>query len=181
MFKSILPSKRLPDSDFFMVTPTSPTEGSKENFPALAPATNTTKTRVEKPRKSKTKDATIEPVAMEQAFDKLLVSPVYTCHRPGDNNTVAGRPSNSRYLTTSISYNGNFCESSDAQVVRYAVKGFRWPDDSPYNSSQSAKGAQLTLYQFSQLSQAYPSCFSGRYRCDVLSETPRHAYPRKVS
>lgn len=172
MFKSILPSKRLPDSDFFMVTPTSPTEGSKENFPALATATNTTKTRVEKPKKSKTKDATIEPVAMEQAFDKLLVSSVHTCHHPSSNNTSAGRSSNSGYLTTSISYDGIICESSDAQVVCYAVEGFCWPNDPPYNSSQFAEGAQLTLYQFSQLSQAYPSCFSGRYRCDVLAETP---------
>ena len=118
---------------------------------------------------------------MEQAFDKLLVSPVHTCHRPTSNNVSAGRSSNSGYTTTSISYNGNFCEGSDAQVVRYAVKGFRWTDDPPYNSSQSAEGAQLALYQFSQLPQAYASCFFGRHGRDVFAETPRYAYPRKVS
>ncbi|KAI0687738.1 armadillo-type protein [Cytidiella melzeri] len=73
MFKSILPSKKLPDPDFFMVTsPTSPTEGAKENYPALSTAANTTKTRSEKPKKPKGKGSPVEPVAMEQAFDKLL-------------------------------------------------------------------------------------------------------------
>jgi hypothetical protein len=81
MFKSILPSKKVPDADFFMVTsPTLPSEGAKENYPALATTTNTTKIRAEKPKKSKTKDLPMEPVAMEQAFDKLLVSLHYTCH-----------------------------------------------------------------------------------------------------
>lgn len=75
MFKSILPSRKIPDAEFFMVTsPTSPTEGSKENYPALNTTTNTTKSRAEKPKKSKSKDSPVEPVAMEQAFDKLLVS-----------------------------------------------------------------------------------------------------------
>lgn len=80
MFKSILPSKRLPDADFFMVT--SPTEGSKENFPALATVTTNTplaKNRgVDKVKRGKTKETSLEPVAMEQAFDKLLVSSVHT-------------------------------------------------------------------------------------------------------
>ncbi|KAI0342708.1 hypothetical protein BDW22DRAFT_1357179 [Trametopsis cervina] len=73
MFKSILPSRKIPDAEFFMVTsPTSPTEGSKENYPALNTTTNTTKSRAEKPKKSKSKESPVEPVAMEQAFDKLL-------------------------------------------------------------------------------------------------------------
>lgn len=69
MFKSILPSRKLPDGDFLMVT--SPLDGSKENYPALTTTTNmTTKLKV---KKSKSRDSPVEPVATEQAFDQLLV------------------------------------------------------------------------------------------------------------
>lgn len=71
MFKSILPSKKVPDAEFHMITP--PVDSSKENYPAFAPA-NTGKTRLDKPKKSKSKDTTpVEPAAMEEAFDRLLV------------------------------------------------------------------------------------------------------------
>lgn len=72
MFKSILPSKKVPDAEFFMVTPQ--VDSSKENYPAWGSAPNTAKTRADKPKKSKSKDTSFEPVAMEEAFDKLLVS-----------------------------------------------------------------------------------------------------------
>ncbi|GJE96199.1 hypothetical protein PsYK624_123930 [Phanerochaete sordida] len=67
MFKSILPSRKLPDSDFLIVTPQA--DSHKENYPA--PAVNTTKT---KSKKSKDKDAPapMDVVQTEQAFDQLL-------------------------------------------------------------------------------------------------------------
>lgn len=72
MFKSILPSKKIPDSEFFMVTPQA--VSSKENYPAWTSNGNVSKPRIEKSRKSKGKDTPVESVAMEEAFDKLLVS-----------------------------------------------------------------------------------------------------------
>lgn len=72
MFKSILPSKKNTDPDFFMVTPQ--VDSSKENYPAWGNNANTVKPRTEKPKKSKSKDTPVEPAAMEEAFDKLLVS-----------------------------------------------------------------------------------------------------------
>lgn len=72
MFKSILPSRKLPDGDFLMVT--SPLDGAKENYPALTATTNmTTKFKPDKVKKSKSRDSPVQPVATEQAFDQLLV------------------------------------------------------------------------------------------------------------
>ena len=69
MFKSILPSRKMSDSDFLMIT--SPVDSHKENYPAMPPtATATTKT---KSKKSKGKESPMEAMAMDQAFDQLLV------------------------------------------------------------------------------------------------------------
>ena len=57
------------DGDFFMVT--SPADSHKENYPVVAPAvTISTKTKA---KKSKGKDSPVEAMAMDQAFDQLLV------------------------------------------------------------------------------------------------------------
>lgn len=71
MFKSILPSRKMSETDFFMVTP--PVDSHKENYPALATTTNTTKSKPEKQKKSKSKDSPVETFETEQAFDQLLV------------------------------------------------------------------------------------------------------------
>ena len=70
MFKSILPSRKMPDAEFLIVTPQ--TDSHKENYPALSSATNTTKTKT---KKSKDKDTpmVIDTEQTEQAFDELLV------------------------------------------------------------------------------------------------------------
>ena len=70
MFKSILPSRKMPDADFLIVTPQ--TDSHKENYPALSSAPATTKT---KSKKSKDKDTpmVIDAEQTEQAFDELLV------------------------------------------------------------------------------------------------------------
>lgn len=78
MFKSILSSKRIPSSDFDMLTTLGESAvNGKENHPALAVTTNvpTTKTRNDKThKKSKTKEQPgLEPGDMEMAFDRLLV------------------------------------------------------------------------------------------------------------
>ncbi|KAG0706746.1 armadillo-type protein [Suillus ampliporus] len=73
MFKGILPSsKRIPSSDFTMVTSLGDTPSGKENVPDNNIGTPT----LAKPEKSKTmrvsQDLVVEPVVMNQAFDKLL-------------------------------------------------------------------------------------------------------------
>ena len=67
MFKSILPSRKVPDSDFFMVT--QPIE-SKENYPV---GTSVSKAKTEKRKKSKDQESTPDAMQTEQAFDQLLV------------------------------------------------------------------------------------------------------------
>lgn len=70
MFKSILPSRKLPDTDFTMVTP-DPALNGKENYPAIG--TNVSRLRGEKSKKSKGKEVN-QSIPTEQAFAKLLVS-----------------------------------------------------------------------------------------------------------
>lgn len=97
MFKSILPVKRIPSSDFTMVTPLTDSQtmpNGKENHPGSAmvastalptqskgvrqtlvapkglPQPNEKKKRVEG---KKAKEQSIEPIGTNQAFDKLLV------------------------------------------------------------------------------------------------------------
>ena len=71
MLKSILPSRKVPDADFTMVTsPPEPANG-KENYPTIP--TNLARLRGDKSKKSKGKEV-IQDVQTEQAFDKLLVS-----------------------------------------------------------------------------------------------------------
>ncbi|KAI0076019.1 hypothetical protein K474DRAFT_1313687 [Panus rudis PR-1116 ss-1] len=74
MFKSILPSRRLPATEFTMVTTLGDSAvNGKENYPALATTTNITKPRAEKHKKSKsTKDVKDNAPDMEQAFTQLL-------------------------------------------------------------------------------------------------------------
>ena len=72
MFKSILPSRKLPDADFTMLTsPPEPLTHGKENYPAMV--NNIARLRGEKVKKSKGKEVS-QDVPTEQAFDKLLVS-----------------------------------------------------------------------------------------------------------
>lgn len=78
MFKSILPSRRIPSSDFTMLTTLDDSAlNGKENYPALAISTNvpTAKSRNDKTqKKSKSKEQpVVEGVDMEQEFDRLLV------------------------------------------------------------------------------------------------------------
>lgn len=78
MFKSILSSKRIPSSEFDMLTTLGESAvNGKENHPALTVTTNvpTTKTRNDKTqKKSKAKEQPgLEPGDMEMAFDRLLV------------------------------------------------------------------------------------------------------------
>ena len=69
MFKSILPSRKMSDGDFFMIT--SPVDSHKENYPAMPPPASTTaKTKT---KKSKGKESPVEAMETEQAFDQLLV------------------------------------------------------------------------------------------------------------
>ena len=79
MFKSILPSRRIPSSDFHMLTsPIDPAESDtngKENYftsPYDPNTTNNAKPKTEKRKKMKGK-AQPEPET-PQDFDKLLVS-----------------------------------------------------------------------------------------------------------
>ena len=87
MFKSILSSRRIPSSDFDMLTSLGdPALNGKENYPALAITTNvpTTKSRNDKThKKSKTKEQDVLVSGdMEQDFDRLLVR-VYRLLRYG--------------------------------------------------------------------------------------------------
>ena len=92
MFKSILTSKKVPDAEFLIVSPQA--DSSKENYPAWSGAPNTGKTRGEKPKKSKGKDSPVEPAAMEEAFDKLLVSVKRLVSHPNKAHARVGRASN---------------------------------------------------------------------------------------
>jgi hypothetical protein len=75
MFKSILPSRKVPDGDFFMVTP--PADSLKENYPALGTAStnHAPKAKTEKRKKSKDQETPPDVAVTEQAFDQLLVRP----------------------------------------------------------------------------------------------------------
>ncbi|KIP10477.1 hypothetical protein PHLGIDRAFT_84977 [Phlebiopsis gigantea 11061_1 CR5-6] len=67
MFKSILPSRKMSDGDFFMIT--SPVDSHKENYPAMPPPATPTKTKT---KKSKGKESPVDTMETEQAFDQLL-------------------------------------------------------------------------------------------------------------
>ena len=96
MFKSILSSKKNSDPDFFMVTPQ--VDSSKENYPAWTNPASPAKTRPEKPKKSRTKDTPAEPVAMEEAFDKLLVSRERYAMYANSVDALVGRTTDSQHV-----------------------------------------------------------------------------------
>lgn len=74
MLKSLLPSRKLPDAEFTMLTsPVDPAVNGKENYPMAG--TNVSRLRGDKNKKSKGKEVN-KDIPTEQAFDKLLVS----CH-----------------------------------------------------------------------------------------------------
>ncbi|GBE87862.1 hypothetical protein SCP_1200870 [Sparassis crispa] len=73
MFKSILPSRRIPSADFLMITP--PVDNSpngKENHPGIPASHDTKPTRSEKNKKAKGKEHPVEGVPSEADFDRLL-------------------------------------------------------------------------------------------------------------
>ena len=77
MFKSILPSRRVPSTDFQMVTP--PLDSAfngKENWPDPSIPIDNQQTRVEKTKKRKGKEQAPAPDSYmtTHAFEKLLVS-----------------------------------------------------------------------------------------------------------
>ena len=76
MFKSILPSRKMPDADFLIVSPQ--VDSHKENYPTSA--MNTTKTKSKK-SKDKESPVSMDVVQTEQAFDQLLVR---TMTRPAE-------------------------------------------------------------------------------------------------
>ena len=91
MLKSLLPSRKLPDADFTMLTsPVDPTANGKENYPVAG--TNASRLRGEKSKKSKGKEVS-QDVPTEQAFDRLLVS-FYSRLLIHASNISAGRPPN---------------------------------------------------------------------------------------
>lgn len=75
MFKSILPSRRVPSTtDFQMVTP--PLDNGKENWPDPSMPLDNKQARFEKPKKRKGKEQAPGPdsYVTSHAFEKLLVS-----------------------------------------------------------------------------------------------------------
>ncbi|KAJ3557949.1 hypothetical protein NM688_g1197 [Phlebia brevispora] len=75
MLKSLLPSRKLPDAEFTMLTTgLDPPVNGKENYPAVG--TNVSRLRGEKTKKHKGKEVSQE-VPTEQAFDKLLVCRIH--------------------------------------------------------------------------------------------------------
>lgn len=75
MFKSILPSRRVPSADFQMLTnpPFSEPNGKENCYPHLTRAANE-RYRTEKQKNSKGKDMPMEGIVTTEAFDRLLVS-----------------------------------------------------------------------------------------------------------
>ena len=74
MFKSILPSRKVPDGEFCIVSP--PADSHKENYPAtVGPASTVSapKVKTEKRKKAKEQDVVPDVAQTEQAFDQLLV------------------------------------------------------------------------------------------------------------
>ena len=130
MFKSILSSRRIPSSEFDMLTPPAAeqTMNGKENYPALATTTNipaTTKSRNEKTHK-KSKTLTKEPMAFndgdtEMAFDRLLVSTFSVWTNVAISNTrLSGRPSNPTHPAPQASHHGACGQSCYAQILESA-------------------------------------------------------------
>lgn len=95
MFKSILPTRRVPSTDFTMITSLQDVSNTKENYPSLGVAPQPTsrnmkntfagrkasiqlydkKKRIDtKNNKDQNPPSPVEPVEMNQAFDQLLVS-----------------------------------------------------------------------------------------------------------
>lgn len=92
MFKGIIPSKRTASIDFQMVTPLGDSHG-KENEPhppfvqISVPSSTSRATNKPKTEKSKTKKGSPSAITiaeqlgeMDEAFDKLLVSPSKALH-----------------------------------------------------------------------------------------------------
>ena len=88
MFKGILPSKRIPSTEFTMVTSLGDISNGKENVPDPVPAVPAKPSKVtalkDKAKHEKSKsmkalqDFSVEPVATNQAFDRLLVIEIPT-------------------------------------------------------------------------------------------------------
>lgn len=96
MLKSLLPSRKLPDAEFTMLTsPVDPAANGKENYPMAG--TNVSRLRGEKNKKSKGKEVN-KDVPTEQAFDKLLVS--YYLSSSDASNLRVGRPPNTLHSET---------------------------------------------------------------------------------
>jgi len=93
MFKSILPSRRVPSGDFTFITPLADDVSGKENLPTLAARTQMPPTKgrtvtkgfiqtIEKKKNTdhkKSKDSPSSDLTMvsPQAFDKLLVCSIH--------------------------------------------------------------------------------------------------------
>ncbi|OCH93043.1 hypothetical protein OBBRIDRAFT_750238 [Obba rivulosa] len=73
MFRSILPSRRVPSADFQMLTgsPFAEPNGKENCYPHLTTATNE-RPRSEKHKKSKGKDTPVDGVVTTEAFNRLL-------------------------------------------------------------------------------------------------------------
>lgn len=83
MFKGILPLKRIPSSEFTMVTSLGDISNGKENIPdpvsAVPAKPHKDKAKHEKSKSVKVlQDPPVEPVVTNQAFDRLLVSDIPT-------------------------------------------------------------------------------------------------------
>ncbi|CCM03607.1 uncharacterized protein FIBRA_05745 [Fibroporia radiculosa] len=73
MFKSLLPSRRVPSVDFQMVTsPVESASNGKENFPGTHPPADARTTRPEKSKKRKVKEQPVNGYLTSEAFEKLL-------------------------------------------------------------------------------------------------------------
>lgn len=135
MFKSILPTRRVPSSDFSMVTSLQET---KENYPSLGvapqPAGRNPKSTFRKassqlydrkkrtePKAGKGQDSSssVEPAQMNQAFDQLLVRPDLSVGHGGLPFTSSGRSSNSFKPQAQADGHGFHCQGCHAQIIHY--------------------------------------------------------------
>ena len=103
MLKSILPSRKIPDAEFTMLTGAHADEAAngKENYPAVP--SNFSRLRGEKSKKSKGKDVN-QGVPMEAAFDKLLVSLTLLLRRPSCHcpHTTLGHAQDDLQIPTTL-------------------------------------------------------------------------------
>ncbi|KIJ66900.1 hypothetical protein HYDPIDRAFT_149967 [Hydnomerulius pinastri MD-312] len=115
MFKGILPSKRIPSSEFTMVTSLGDISNGKENVPDSVSVVPTKpskatlhkdKAKHEKSKSAKpSQDVTVEPVVMNQAFDRLLdelqIPPTLRPKLAGMDATVKAAMLKSSHVLTS--------------------------------------------------------------------------------